>query len=234
MDRITWKRFFNCTFSTEVNLIQGKLSQRIATLLATAGAVASLSALAVSLAHAAEFVVRPGKETKVVFVSRAAMEKFEGKTNRMEGTITVDPAAIGDTATVRFEVELASLDTGIKMRNTHMRENHLQTAKYPKAVFEGAGIPGRPVTALASDRPTTLDVEGTFTLHGVSRRIRIAVEVTHRPAPPPERLEFKTEFPVALADYGIERPQFLFLKLSDVQTVRISAVATATPPKGVE
>lgn len=203
--------------------------------LLSVAAILTVGTFAFSSAAAAEFTVRPGKETKVAFVSRAAMEKFEGKTNQMHGTITVDPSSLVDTATVRFEVDLASLDTGIKMRNTHMRENHLHTAKYPKAVFEGASLPGRTPVALAPDRPTTLDVEGSFTLHGTSRRIKIAVEVTYRPTPAPGHIEFRTEFPVALADYGIERPQFLFLKLADVQTVRVSGVAmgtlaTAMPP----
>jgi polyisoprenoid-binding protein YceI len=72
-------------------------------------------------------------------------------------------------------------------------------------------------------------VEGTFALHGVSRRIRIAVEVTYHPVPAPGRIEFHTEFPVALADYGIERPQFLFLKLAEIQTVRVSGVAVGMP-----
>jgi polyisoprenoid-binding protein YceI len=178
---------------------------------------------------AAEFTARPGKEMKVVFVSRAAMEKFEGKTNQLSGTITVDPAALGDSATVRFEVDMASLDTGIKMRNTHMRENHLHTDKFPRAVFEGASIPGRAAAALAPGQAATLNVEGTFTLHGVSRRMKLAVEVTYRPTPAPARIEFKTEFPVALADHSIDRPQFLFLKLADVQTVKVSGVAVEAP-----
>jgi polyisoprenoid-binding protein YceI len=180
-------------------------------------------------AVAAEFTARPGKEMKVVFVSRAAMEKFEGRTNQLAGMISVDPDAMGDSATVRFEVDMASLDTGIKMRNTHMRENHLHTDKFPQAVFEGASIPGRAAAALAPGTPTALNVEGTFTLHGVSRRMKLAVVVTYRPTPAPARLEFKTEFPVALADHAIDRPQVLFLTLADVQTVKVSGVAVEDP-----
>ena len=145
----------------------------------------------------------------------------------MEGLIRIDPTALGDSATVRFEVDLASLDTGIKMRNAHMREHHLETAKHPKAIFDGAALPGRIVGALAFGRPESLTVEGAFTLHGATRMIRLVVEVTYRPTPAPARIEFRTAFPIALADYAIDRPQFLFLKLADVQTVRVSGVATA-------
>ncbi len=205
-----------------------EVMRRIATLAATVLAIGGL-APATDSADAAEFRVKPSKETKVVFVSRAAMEKFEGKTNQLSGTIELDPAALGDSATVRFEVDMASLDTGIKMRNTHMRQNHLHTDKFPKAVFEGATLPGRATSPLPAGRPASLDVEGTFTLHGVSRRMKLAVEVTYLPTPAPARLEFKTEFPVALADHDIPLPQFLFLKLANVQTVRVSGVGAATP-----
>ncbi len=192
-------------------------------------AVAALGLVAAGAARATEFDVRPGGETKVVFASRAAIESFEGKTNRMEGRLVLDPSNLGDSVTVHLEVDLASLDTGIAKRNQHMRENHLETAKYPKAVFDGAALRGPAGAKLEPGKPASFDVEGTFTLHGVSRRLRIQAEVTYRPGGGGGTLAFKTEFPVALADYNISRPQFLFLKLADVQQVRVSAVATEAP-----
>jgi len=195
---------------------------------ARAIAAALLFVTAPTAGRAATFTVHPGGENKVSFTSRAAMESFEGKTSRLEGSIVVDPATIGDSATVHFEADLASLDTGIAKRNQHMRENHLETGTYPKAVFDGVSIrPG--AAALSSGKPVALDVEGTFTLHGVARRIRLTVVATHRPSGKEDRIEFQTAFPVALADYRISRPQFLFLKLADVQQVRVRGVAVASP-----
>ena len=134
-------------------------------------------------AVAATFVVVPGGENHVAFVSKAAMEKFEGKTRRLAGRIEVDPDRIGDSAQVHFEVDLTTLDTGIARRNQHMRDNHLETARFPKAVFDGVAILGSDAPALRPGAPTTLDVEGTFTLHGVSRRVRLRVETTFTAAP---------------------------------------------------
>jgi polyisoprenoid-binding protein YceI len=193
----------------------------------SAGILIALVAIAApGAATAASFVVRPGGENKVVFVSKAANESFEGKTNRLGGTIDVDPTKVGDSAAVHFEVDLASLDTGIAMRNRHMRENHLETAKYPKAIFDGITVRGPRDAALTAGQPVPLDVEGTFTLHGVSRRIRITVQATYQPNDG-GRISFQTRFPVLLADYAISRPQFLFLKLAEAQEVRVSGVAHA-------
>jgi polyisoprenoid-binding protein YceI len=190
----------------------------------------ALCAVAPGVANAAVFQVRPGGDSKVVFISKAPMEKVEGKTSRMEGTIDVDPGQLADSATVHFEVDLASLDTGIAKRNQHMRENHLETARYPKAVFHGVVLQGAGGASLVRGNPTTLDVEGTFALHGVTRRIRIPVEVTFKGGTTGgERIAFKTTFPVSLAEYAISRPQFLFLKLADTQEVRVSGTAVSAP-----
>jgi polyisoprenoid-binding protein YceI len=177
-------------------------------------------------AGAAEFVVRPGDDTQVVFVSRASIESFEGKTNRLEGWLQVEPTAVGDSITAHFEVDLASLDTGIKMRNQHMRRNHLETDRYPKATLDGVAVLSPAGARLEPGTPLRFEVEGTFSLHGVSRRIRLAVDVAYSTADG-GRITFRTSFPVALPDYGISRPQFLFLKLAETQEVRVSGVAVA-------
>ena len=185
-------------------------------------ALAALAFLAGSAA-AGTFSVRPGGDTKVVFTSKAPVETFEGRTDQMQGTITVDPAAVGDSITVHLEVDLASLDTGKKLRNRHMRENHLETVKYPKAVFDGATVRG--AAKLEPGKKATFDVDGTFALHGVSRRLRATAEVWLDATG--KQLGFVATFPIALPDYAIRRPEFLFMKLAEVQQLRVSATAAS-------
>ena len=182
----------------------------------------SLVAVAV---QAAEFVVKPGKPNEVVFTSKAASESFQGKTDQMSGSIAVDPAQVGDTVAVHIEVDLKSLSTGIGKRDQHMRDNHLETGKYPRAIFDGVTVKGG--GALVAGTPSKLDVEGNFTLHGVTRRLRTTVEVLLKDE---HTLQFKAAFPVPLADYKIDRPKFLFLKLGEVQELTVSGVATAKSP----
>lgn len=191
--------------------------------------VVGLLTACANAALAGEFVVRPGGENKVVFVSKATIESFEGKTNKMEGRLNVEPGGVGDTITVHLEVDLASLDTGIGKRNQHMRENHLETDKYPKAVFDGATVLGPAGAKLEDGKPVSFDVEGTFSLHGVSRRIRINVEATYGGKAGAARIAFRTTFPVGLSDYHISRPEFLFLKLAEAQEVHVNGVAVAAP-----
>jgi polyisoprenoid-binding protein YceI len=179
----------------------------------------------VATARAATFVVKPGAGTRVVFTSKATTETFEGKTDRLEGRIDLDPAAIGDSVTVHLECDLASLDTGSKLRNRHMRENHLETSRFPKAIFDGAAVLAGAGTRLEVGKPVKFEAEGTFTVHGVSRRLRCSAEVAWTGS----ALSFTATFPISLPDYQIKRPEILFLKLAEMQQLRVSATATPGP-----
>ncbi len=192
-------------------------------------ATAMVLVLATGAARAEDFVVHSGGDSKVVFTSKAMTESFEGKTNRMEGTLSVNPGAVGDSISVHLEVDLASLDTGSKLRNTHMRNNHLETATYPKAVFDGAAVVSPAGATLPPGKPVAFELEGTFALHGVSRRMRCAAEATYVPTAHGGRLAFVATFPVLLSDYSIKRPEFLFLKLAETQQVRVSGTASSQP-----
>ena len=192
-------------------------------------ALAALALLPAAGTRAAVFAVKPGKDTKVVFTSKAPTETFQGKTDHMEGTLTLNPAAVGDSITVHLEVDLASLDTGKKMRNQHMRDDHLETDKYPKAVFDGAAVLSPAGAKLEAGKLTPFQIEGTFALHGVTRRLRCPAEATFTPVGQGGRIAFRATFSVALPDYQIKRPEFLFLKLAEVQEVEVSGIASSAP-----
>lgn len=177
-----------------------------------------------AVATSATFAVRSGGGTRVVFVSKAPTETFEGKTNRMEGTLTLDPGAVGDSITVHLEVDLASLDTGSKLRDQHMREKHLEVTKYPKAIFDGAAVLSPAGAKLELGKLTAFQIEGTFALHGVSRRVRCDAQASLVSG----GIAFSATFPVLLGDYQIKRPEMLFLKLAELQQVRVSATASST------
>ena len=182
--------------------------------------------LCAAVVQAGVFQVKPGAPNQVVFTSKATAETFQGKTDRLSGRITLDPTQVSDSVTVYMEVDLASLNTGLGKRDQHMRENHLETKKYPKAIFQGATLRSENDGKLVAGTPAKFDIEGAFTLHGVTRRMRATVEVLLQND---RTLQFKTEFPVALAAHKIERPKFLFLKLADVQQVAVTGTAILAP-----
>jgi polyisoprenoid-binding protein YceI len=179
--------------------------------------------------RAERFVINPGsKDNLVKFESHAPMESFDGKTRAVLGELEFDPDQLSDSVTVRIEVDLTELDTGIGLRNRHMRQNHLETDEYPKAVFRGGRILEPSASALGAT-PVTFQLAGTFELHGVTREVIVDAEVVRNED---GSIQLVSRFEVKLSDYQISRPKFLMLKLDEVQkiTVDVTAIPMTSAP----
>ena len=175
------------------------------------------------VALSTEFEIQSGaKENSVVFASHAPMESFEGSTRDISGRISVDPAALDAPVAAEIVVQLAGLKTGKKLRDKHMHENHLETAKYPEVRFTAAELVGASARELTVGRSVNFRIRGTFDLHGVQRTIEAPVEATLVDA---DHLHVVARFPVLISDYEIERPKFLFMKLSEEQKITVDFVA---------
>jgi polyisoprenoid-binding protein YceI len=192
----------------------------------TFGSAAILAAgLLAGGARAETFAIQAGEPNVVHFESKAQLESFGGKTHQVQGYVTLDPAHLADSIDVYVEVDLASLDTGISIRNQHMRDNHLETAKYPKAVFRGGKVLVPSAAALAPGDKVSFDLDGTLDLHGVQRPQRAAVEITASAPGADRALHVTSRFAVKLSDHKISRPKFLILKLDEVQHVTLEVIA---------
>ena len=194
----------------------------------SAVAVGSVVSAAASTAAVSEFIVTPGTDgNKVVFESKATLESFKGKTDRVSGTITADLSDLTDTVAVRIVVDLASFDTGIGKRNGHMRDNHLETDQYPEAVFTADRVVATTAPALGPGQTATVRLAGSMDLHGVVRDGEYEVQLTLEES---GVLLVVADFVVSLEDHAIKRPKFLIMKLADEQ--KISVALRATPSEG--
>jgi polyisoprenoid-binding protein YceI len=165
------------------------------------------------------------QRTNVSFESNADFEVTVGSTNKMSGRVKVDWDK--NTATVMLEVPVASLDTGIALRNEHLRsEMWLDSAKYPTIKFEA-----NMARKLSKNE---WEIMGTFTMHGQSRDFTTKVDV--RPISSDvaqkagleagEWIKVATDFDVKLSDYGVSVPQKLAGKVDDTWNVSVSAFAS--------
>ena len=176
----------------------------------------------------------PGNSVR--FTSDAPMELIQGETRHVQGTITVDAAKLADPTTlkdIKFSVDLASLDTGIGLRNQHMRDSYLETGKYPKATFQVQKLTPMFKGPVKPGQVLVYKATGPFTLHGKTLEKTIPVSVINGD----KSVRIQSQFPVALADFGIPRPEMVMQKLSDniyvnldVKVVR-PAVKTASAAK---
>ena len=197
--------------------------------------VAGALLLAVALTHprpgsAQEYRVDRGAENLVRFLSRAATEEFEGVTKRIDGYVLLDaaglaPASGGEATEVYLEVDLGSLDTGIGLRDRHMRDRYLEVGKYPYATFAGK------VTRREAGGADTVRVtaHGLLTIHGVARPRELTCAVVSNGAGYRARCAFE----VLLSDHQIDIPKVMFLKLANEIGLELDfAVIPASPPNG--
>jgi polyisoprenoid-binding protein YceI len=142
-----------------------------------------------------------------------ALEAIDGTTNRVSGTILADPNN-AVTSSVEVSIDLASLDTGIALRNHHMRERYIETGKYPTATFKSVSV-SPPAAPIVANQPAELNVTGDFTMHGITKRITAPVrvivipesDITKASRGPGDWIHATTTFKLKLSDFGINVPE---------------------------
>jgi polyisoprenoid-binding protein YceI len=178
-------------------------------------------------AAAQEYQVDVGAPRDVRFISRASIEEFEGVTDRIDGYVLLGGAPLsletgGPDTELYFEVDLASLDTGIGLRNRHMRDNYLEVRDHPYASFGGTITR---VEALSGDG-FRVTATGGMSIHGVERRMEIPCEVTPRG----RGYRTRCSLEVLLSDFDIEIPRIMFLKLAN--EIRLELDFSVAPAGG--
>ena len=156
---------------------------------------------------------------EVVFTSKAPLETFKGRTELIRGWIDWDPADLTAPLDGEIVVDLASLDTGKNKRNEHMRENHLETDRFPTATLRPVAVLSDAPSALPPGSEADIRLRGAFDLHGVTRTLECDVRLRRDGA---DAVTVTTEFPVLMSDHDIERPKFLVMKLADEQQVSVT------------
>jgi polyisoprenoid-binding protein YceI len=171
---------------------------------------------------AGRYEIVTGDNSEIVFKSKAPLEKFDGKTKQLSGFFEADLSNLSGRVSLEVEIDLDSFDTGKKKRNKHMRENHLETDKYPKAWFRGGNIKSCSNATLAAGQSVTLVLSGTLDLHGVKKDHDVTLNLTRGSD---NTVTITGEFPVLLSEHAIDRPKFLVMKLADEQLVVVNLVA---------
>lgn len=159
-----------------------------------------------AVAQRTEYHVDRTAKNLVKFVSDAPIEDFEGTTNKIDGYLAYDAGGYTSNSDLYFEVDLRALDTGIGLRNRHMREDYLHTDKYPYAKFSG-----KIIEATQAGDKTKVKVKGSMDIHGVKRTMEVSGAISGSG----DRLRITTTFDVSLPNHKIEVPQFMFMKIDE-------------------
>jgi polyisoprenoid-binding protein YceI len=165
--------------------------------------------------HADEYHIDSDAENEVKFLSEAPLENFTGTTDQIDGYVLWFGPDSLEESEIYLEVDLGSLDTGIGLRNRHMRENYLETDEYPYAVYkakcvEGEIKPGGKLIALTTD--------GTIRIHGTERPLQIHGLVGETA----DGFEAEAKFEIKLSDFNIKIPKLMFMKINEVIKLEVN------------
>jgi hypothetical protein len=142
---------------------------------------------------------------------------FEATTSALSGTLT---AGDGGLLAGSLAVALDTLDGGIALRTTHMRERYLETGREG---FDAAVLSD--ITLGAGADPRTASGTVAFTarlrLHGVERPVEGEAEISRTAA----GVEVTARFPVSIEAHAIPPPRYLGVGVRDEVRVEVRFVA---------
>jgi polyisoprenoid-binding protein YceI len=140
---------------------------------------------------------------------------FEAKTTAMSGELATRP---GDALTGALQVNLQSLDTGIGLRDRHMRDNYLEVQKGPE--YATATLDEIRVEKL--EGKTTM--KGMLKLHGQRREVQGTAEIRNENG----KVRVLAQFPLKVTDFEIAKPSYLGVGVREEIQVKVSMTASPT------
>jgi polyisoprenoid-binding protein YceI len=149
--------------------------------------------------------------------------KVVGKGSAPKGSFILDGEKLSGTATFL----MTSLDTGIQVRNEHMKTKYLETGKFPEATLKivklavRSGAPSSDFTA--KDSP----FEGVLTLHGVEKPVAGMADLKRNG----DHLDLAVHFGLKISDYGIATPGYAGITMADGVEVTVKDSASLTAMK---
>jgi polyisoprenoid-binding protein YceI len=143
---------------------------------------------------------------------------FEAKTKDLSG----DLAVAGNSQTVQgaLIVDLQTLETGIGVRDRHLKDNYLEVGKGPE--YSEARL--QDITVERLDGKTTF--KGMLTLHGQKREVTGTAQIKQDG----NGYRMQASFPLKVSDFQIPEPTYLGVGVADEVIVRVNlnAVPAAT------
>lgn len=161
-------------------------------------------------------------EPKVVFkaVGRPSALKIEGKSSQLISKLDLEKGQLKGS----MEFDLKSLDTGLALRDRHMKEKYLEVEKHPLASLEVSPLTLPPALLSSAGGTESLKLQGNLTLHGVTRPVEVQAVLTRKDGV----LRVQSTFGLKLTEFGIDIPKFAGITVAEDVSLEVE-FATATP-----
>lgn len=158
-------------------------------------------------------------KTKIEFTLGDVLHTVHGTFKLTEGHFQLD--AEKKTIHGQAIVDANSGNSGSGARDSRMKKNILETARYPEVTFEPTAMEGTAATGL----PASVVVTGWFSIHGQRHQISIPMQV----AVSGTEVTAKGRFAVPYVAWGMKNPSTFLLRVKDTVVVDVTAVGTIGP-----
>jgi polyisoprenoid-binding protein YceI len=162
-----------------------------------------------------------------VFCPLTVGGSFEAVTSSLSGTLevaTLRPAVLKGDLTV----DLSRLDTGIALRNAHLRDKYLEIGKggeFAAAVLSDVRLDRVEAPTFHGQTPFT----GMLLLHGTRKPVSGQADIRFEGSD----VRVAASFPVRIDDHGIAPPRYLGVGVKNEVQVKVSLlISPARAPEG--
>jgi polyisoprenoid-binding protein YceI len=175
-----------------------------------------------SIASIAKYEMKKNTGTiKFYAVGNPSAIHIDGVGTGPEGKLEVVADDKSSKIAGQFVFDLNSLNSGIDMRDSHMKEKYLEVEKYPLAKFtiETINLDGN---ILKNFNKSNLSFSGILNLHGKDKPIK---GVTEFKTISKDDLRVIAKFKVKASDFNIEIPSFAGIVVTDEIDIEVEAQA---------
>ena len=175
---------------------------------------ASGASLVVPAAHAdlgVVYHVQPGKDAQVTFTSDAPLEHIKGVSNQLVGYAVAGPADRPAALQAGvFLLPVASMDTGIPLRNEHMQgERWLDAGSHPDIVFSITATKDDTLVKSGDGFTTyTVTLVGDMTIKGMTMEMAIPARLTFMAESDRTKARANGDLLALRCEYTIELAEF--------------------------
>lgn len=145
-------------------------------------------------------------------VGKPSMLKIKGKGEGAVTALKLDQNKLNG----EIEFKLETLNSGIGLRDEHMKEKYLHVPAFPKAVLSFKDFTLPATWSLAKPTLTETPFTATLKLHGVEKPVQGTFVIEN------EKLKSQAHFEIKLSDFGIDIPNYLGVKVADVVKIEVN------------
>jgi polyisoprenoid-binding protein YceI len=160
-------------------------------------------------------------KSEFLAIGRPAALKIVGRGAGPTGELTLQKEGDSQLLSGEVHLDLESFDTGIGLRDKHMKETYLETGKSKNAVlkFSQARLNDEILQKGGEAR-----LPGVLQLHGVEKPIEIQMNFSHNP----DGIKALSSFEIKISDFAIAIPSFSGIKVADLVQIKIETLISKT------